>query len=100
MVERNAFFKNSKHQYLLSQCGEYDRSAHNKKNGDYNEDQSLSHVMDEFNYTKNGGKKSFSCQTKASSRASQRDEKDCSAFNKKRRRLLSVSNFYHCMDKL
>ena len=47
MVERKAFLANSKHQYRVSQCGEHDCSARNKKNGDFYEYPSLSHFMDE-----------------------------------------------------
>ena len=35
------------HQYRVSQWGEHNCSAHNKKNGDYYEYPSLSHFMDE-----------------------------------------------------
>ena len=35
MVEGIAFFANPKHQDRVSQCGEPDCSANNKKNGDY-----------------------------------------------------------------
>ena len=33
-----------------------------KKNGDYYEDPSLTHLTTNFDYTDNGGKKTFSCQ--------------------------------------
>ena len=33
-VENTAFLANSMHQYRVSQCGEHDCSAYNKKNGD------------------------------------------------------------------
>ena len=46
MVETKAFHANPKHQYPVSQCGEYDCSAHNEKNEDYNEYPSLSHFTD------------------------------------------------------
>ena len=48
MVERKAFLANPKHQYRVSQCGEHDCSAPNKKNGDYYENPSLTHFMDEL----------------------------------------------------
>ena len=48
MVERKAFLANSKDQYLVSLCGEHVCSLHNKKNGDYNEYQSLSHFTIEL----------------------------------------------------
>ena len=47
MVERKAFLANPKHQYCVSQSGEHNCSAHNKKNGDYNEYPSLSDFTDE-----------------------------------------------------
>ena len=47
MVERKAFLASPKHQYRVSQYGEYDYSAHNEKNGDYSEYPSLFHFMDE-----------------------------------------------------
>ena len=48
MVERKAFPANQKHQYCVSQRGEHDCSAHNKKNGDYYDYPSLSHFTDEL----------------------------------------------------
>ena len=35
IVERKAFLANPKHQVHVSECGEHDCSAKNKKNGDY-----------------------------------------------------------------
>ena len=49
-----------------------------KSNGDYYENLSLSHFMDGL-YKENGGKKSFSCQTKHQYHVSQWGEHDCSA---------------------
>ena len=46
MVERKALLTNPKHQDHVSQWGENDYYAHNKKNGDYYEYLSLSHFMD------------------------------------------------------
>ena len=48
MVERKAFPSNQKHQYCVSQQGEHDYSAHNKKNGDYYAYLSSTHFVDEF----------------------------------------------------
>ena len=48
MVGRNAFPVNQKHQYRVSQQGEHDCSAHNKKGGDYYEYPSLTHFADEL----------------------------------------------------
>ena len=47
MAKRKAFLANAKHQYRISQCGEHDFSAHNKKIEDYYECPSLTHVTDE-----------------------------------------------------
>ena len=46
-MERKAFLANRKCQYHVSQWGEHDCSAHNEKNGDYNDYPSLSYFMDE-----------------------------------------------------
>ena len=46
-METKAFLANLKHQYRVSQWVEYDCSAHNEKNGDYNEYPILSHFMHE-----------------------------------------------------
>ena len=48
MEEIKAFRANPKHQNHVSQCGEHDCSASNKKNRDYNEYPSLSHFVDEI----------------------------------------------------
>ena len=48
MVKRKAFLANPKHEYDISQWGEHDCSANNKKNGDYYGYKSLSHFMDEL----------------------------------------------------
>ena len=43
-----AFLANMKHQYRVSQCGEHDCYANNKKNEDYYMHPFLSHFMDEL----------------------------------------------------
>ena len=48
MMEGKAFLANPKHQYHVSQCGEHDYSANNKKNGDYYEYPSSSHFANEL----------------------------------------------------
>ena len=48
MVERKAFPGNLKHQYPVSQYGEHDFSANNKKKRDYYEYPSLPYLMDEL----------------------------------------------------
>ena len=48
MVEKKAFLANTKHQDHVSQCGEHDSSAHNRKNGDYYEYPCLSYFVDEL----------------------------------------------------
>ena len=45
MTERKAFLANPKRQYCVSQHGEHDCNASNKKNRDYYEYKSLSHFM-------------------------------------------------------
>ena len=46
-MEKKAFLANPKHQYRVSQYGEHDCSAHNKKNGNYYEYPSLCHLTGE-----------------------------------------------------
>ena len=48
MAEKKAFLANPKCQYRVSQCGEEDCSANNKRNRDYYKYPSLSHFMDEL----------------------------------------------------
>ena len=48
MVGRKAFLANPKQPYRLSQCGEHDWSAKNKKDGDYYGHPKLSHFTDEL----------------------------------------------------
>ena len=48
IVERKGFSANPKRQYRVSQCGEQDCSADNKRNGDYYENPSLTHFTDEL----------------------------------------------------
>ena len=48
MVEREVFLENPKHQYRVSQYGEHDCSAHNKKKVDCYEYPGLTHFMDEL----------------------------------------------------
>ena len=50
MVPKKSFQANPKHQYYVSQCGEHDCSAQNKKNGDCYEYQSLSPLMREHKF--------------------------------------------------
>ena len=66
MVERKAFLANPKLQYHVSQCGERDCSANNKKNREFYEYPCLSHFVVNFDYMENGGKKSFSYKFEAS----------------------------------
>ena len=47
MVERKAFLANPKHQHHVSQCGEHDCNAPNKKKVDYYEYPSLTYFEDE-----------------------------------------------------
>ena len=48
MAERKAFLVNPKRQYHVSQCGEHDYNADNKRNGDYYENPSLIHFTEEL----------------------------------------------------
>ena len=48
MVERKAFLANTKHQYRVSQYGEPDYGANNKRNADYYTFLSLSHFTEEI----------------------------------------------------
>ena len=45
---KKAFLANSKHQYRVSQYGEHDFHANNKRNGDYYEYPSLSHFTNKL----------------------------------------------------
>ena len=45
---KKAFLANPKHQYHVSQCGELDCCANNKKNGDYHVHPHLSNFTDEL----------------------------------------------------
>ena len=45
---KKAFHANPKHQYRVSQCGEHDCHANNKRNRDCYEYRSLSHFTDEL----------------------------------------------------
>ena len=48
MVKRKASLANPKHQYRVSQCGEYNFCTHNKMYGDCYEYPSLSQLTDEL----------------------------------------------------
>ena len=48
MVEKKPFLTNPKHQDRVSQCGEHDCSADNKKNEVYYKYLGLSHFTDEL----------------------------------------------------
>ena len=45
---KKALLANPKHQYHISQCGDHDCNANNKKNGDSYRYPSLSHFMNEL----------------------------------------------------
>ena len=66
MVERKAFLPNPKHQYRVSQKGEHDGSADNKKVEIIMNIQVWFILWVNINYEENSGKKSFSCKPKAS----------------------------------
>ena len=48
MVERQTFLANPKHQYRVYKCEEHDCSANHKKSGDYYENLTLSHFINEL----------------------------------------------------
>ena len=66
MVGKKAFLANWKDQYCVSQYREHDCSAHNERNGDYNNIQVCLISRVNINYEENGGKKSFCCKPKGS----------------------------------
>ena len=70
MVGRKAFLAKPKCQYRVTQRDEHDWSARNKKNGDYQDYPSLYHLMMNFNYKENDGKKDFLAKSKHQYRAS------------------------------
>ena len=45
-MEREAFLVNPKHQYLVPQYGKHDCGAQSKKDADYYENPSLTHLTD------------------------------------------------------
>ena len=65
-VEIKAFLSKSKHQYRVSQCEEHDCRAYDKKMEIITSIQACLISWMNTNYKENGGKKSFSCQTKES----------------------------------
>ena len=66
MVERKASLANPKHQFSASQCGEHDCSPNKKRMGIIISIQVCLISLMNFDYQKNGGKKSISCKSKAS----------------------------------
>ena len=84
---------------VMKSNGEHDCSAHNKKNGDYQEYQSLTHFIDEHYYMENGRKKSFSCKSKDEYRVCQCVEHDCSVYNKKNRHYYKYPSLTHFMEE-
>ena len=83
MVERNAFLANPKHLYPVFQCGEHGCSANNKKNGDYYEFPSLSHLGWTSIIWKMIERKTFLANSKHQYRVSKWREHDGNAHNKK-----------------
>ena len=65
MVESKTFLANPKQQDHISQFGENDCSANNKKNGHYYEYPRLFHSWVNVSYKENGGNKGFYCKSKA-----------------------------------
>ena len=92
MLERKAFLTNPKHQDCLSQCGEHDCSANNKKNRDYYEYLSLSHSQINFDYREIGGKKFF-LEIQSINIVHPNKEKIIACLRQKEWRLLCISKF-------
>ena len=65
MMKGKAFLANPKHQYRVSQRGEHDCSAHKKRMENIMSIQDCLILRINFGYMENGGKKSFSCKSKA-----------------------------------
>ena len=63
---KKVFLAIPRHRYHVCRCGEHNCSANEQGNRDSNKYPSLSHFRINFNYKESGGKKSFSCQIKAS----------------------------------
>ena len=63
---KKAFVANPRHQYPVSQCGERDCNAHNKKMEIIMSIQVCLILWVNANYKENGGKKRFYCKSKAS----------------------------------
>ena len=66
MVKRKAFLLNPTHQYRAFEYGQHDCSANNKKMEIIMSIQVCLISQMNFDYKENGGKKSFSCKSKAS----------------------------------
>ena len=71
MVEIKAFLANTNHQDRVSQCGEHDCSANNKRNRDYYEYPSLSHMTNTLIIWKMVKKEAFLPNPKHQYRVSQ-----------------------------
>ena len=73
MVEKKAFLPNPEHQCCVSQCGEHDYSAHNKKKGNYYEHPSLTlFTVESLILSKMAQRKAFITDPKYQYRLSQR----------------------------
>ena len=77
-----------------------DCGAYNKNNGDYYEYPSLLISWMAINYKENGGKKNFSCQTKASISCIPIGEHDCHATTIKNRDYYENPSLTHFTDEL
>ena len=100
MVQRKALLANPKHQYRVSQCGEYDCSANNKKNGDYYEHPSLSHFTDELWLLGKWWKENFSCNPNHQYCVSYYGEHDCHAYIKRNGDYYGYLTLSHFTDEL
>ena len=100
MEEKKAFLSNPKHHYCVSQYGEHDCSAHNKKNGHYYGIEVCPISWVNINYKENGRKKAFLANQKHQYRVSPHGEHDCSAHNKKNGDYYRYPSLSHFRDEL
>ena len=100
MVERKAFLANPKCQYRISQCGEHDCLANNKKMEIVMSIQVCLVSWMNFDYEENGGKKVLLANPKHHDHVSQYGEHDCRANNKKNEDFYEYPSLSHFMDEL
>ena len=100
-MEEKAFLANPKQQCPVSQCGEDDCSAINKKNGDHYKYPSLYRFIDEIWLEGKWSKEMFFFQIRSINIMYPNVEKhDCSAHNKKNWDYYKHPSLSHFTDKL